>query len=95
MQWAAADQNLCANVDQVAQSDPESLPGLCGNLTNSGLTTGQQTSSVLSVDQLCKAVATTRTTKAAAVACQIAESQKVSTLTHLVSGIQVCVCLLK
>lgn len=78
MHWAAADQSIRVNLDQVAQLV---CLGSVVAFLNSELTTGQQTSSALSVSQLCKAVATASTTKAAQVARQIAESQKVSTIT--------------
>lgn len=84
MQWASTDRSIQVNLNQVAQL---ACLGNVAAFLNSELAMGQATGSALSVSQLCKAVATANMTKAAEIAKQMAQSQKVQNLTCLTQGI--------
>ena len=79
MQWAAADQSIQLSLNQTAQLV---CLGAVAAFLNSELVAGKAASgSPLSVGQLSAAMAAANTTKAAEIAKQMAQSQKVCTIT--------------
>lgn len=78
MQWVAADQSIQLSLNQAAQLV---CLGAVAAFLNSALVAGNAASgSPLSVAQLSTAMAAANTTKAAEIAKQMAQSQKVCTI---------------
>lgn len=78
MQWVAADQSIQLSMNQTVQLV---CLGAVAAFLNSELVAGKATSgSPLSVGQLSTAMAAANTTKAAEIAKQMAQSQKVCTI---------------